>query len=734
MAIVLTQLHASAKSNSTPNILFIFSDDHALKAISAYGGPLKDIAPTPNLDRIANEGALFRNSFCTNSICGPSRACILTGKHSHRNGYLSNDFDTFDGNQRTLPKILQASGYQTAVIGKWHLVSEPQGFDYWCILPSQGCYYNPDFIEASGSTKVQGYCTDIITEKSLEWLKSRRDKSKPFFLMCQHKAPHRNWSPALRHAKLFADIQIPEPQTLFDDYAHRSSSLKKQEMSLEKDLSWAYDMKLPAGHSYPKHFLDIGPNLEYGRMNDAQQREWDSAYDPENQAFVAAMKSGKLDSKDITPWKYQRYIKDYLRTVRAVDESVGQMLDYLTSSGLAENTIVIYSSDQGFYLGEHGWYDKRWMFEESLNMPFLIRWPGVVKPGSRPNALIQNIDYAPTLLEIAGQKAMPDMQGKSFVPTLKDQQQSHHDAIYYAYYGENTHNVARHDGVRTKQYKLIRFPATDEWNLFDLKKDPNEMKSVHAEPTYADIFAEMKLSYFRKRKTFGVSPSTVPDMRLTTPWWEKRHKETVKKIKAIRNGSSPQPAIVFLGDSITQAWQGSGKQAFAKNFGTEATLNLGYSGDQTQHVLWRLYNGEFDGIKPAFVSLMIGTNNTGSSQDPKETADGIRLIIDFIRDRSPETKILLHAVFPRGAKADDPLRVRNDEINQIIKPLANDTTIFWLDMAPMFLQDNGSLAKSVMPDLLHLNAASYEVWSDALASALQGMGWKKKATSYPPGK
>jgi arylsulfatase A-like enzyme/lysophospholipase L1-like esterase len=724
---LLMLLPLSAQSTSPPNILFIFSDDHALKAISAYGGPLKDIAPTPNLDRIANEGALFRNAFCANSICGPSRACILTGKHSHRNGYLSNDFDTFDGNQRTLPKILQASGYQTAVIGKWHLISQPQGFDHWCILPGQGSYYNPEFIEAKSYNKVAGYCTDIITEKSLAWLKSSRDPSKPFFLMCQHKAPHRNWSPALRHARLFADIKIPEPDTLFDDYSNRSSSLKKQEMSIEKDLSWASDLKLPHGHSFPKHFTDLGPNKEYERMSDEQKREWDAAYDPENQAFVAAMKSGKLETKDITRWKYQRYLKDYLRSIRAVDESVGQLLDYLKTSGLDKNTIVIYSSDQGFYLGDHGWYDKRWMFEESLAMPFMIRWPGVVKPGSRPEALIQNIDFAPTFLEMAGQKATPDMHGKSFVASLKDEKQSHHDSIYYAYYGENTHQVARHDGVRSKEHKLIRFPTTDEWNLFDLKKDPNEMKSVHADPAYAAIFAQMKLSYESQRKGFGVNPSTVPEMRLTTAWWKKRHQEILKKVKAIQKGTSPQPSIVFLGDSITQAWQGAGKNAFAKHFGTEQTLNLGFSGDQTQHVLWRLYNGEYDALKPAFVSLMIGTNNTGGGQDPKETAQGIRSIIDFIRDRSPDTKILLHSIFPRGAKTDDPLRVANAEINELIKPLADDASIFWLDMAPKFLKADGTLEKSVMPDLLHLNAASYDIWADSLATALQGMGWKKSS-------
>jgi lysophospholipase L1-like esterase len=284
--------------------------------------------------------------------------------------------------------------------------------------------------------------------------------------------------------------------------------------------------------------------------------------------------------------------------------------------------------------------------------------------------------------------------------------------------------------VRSTQYKLIRFPATDEWNLFDLKKDPNEMKSVHNDPAYTEILAKLKLTYDSQRKSLAVNPSNVPEMILKTPWWKTRHQEIVKKIKAMQKGASPQPSIVLLGDSITQAWEGAGKNALAKHFTNEETLNLGFSGDQTQHVLWRLYNGEFDGIKPAYVCLMIGTNNTGNSQYPKETAQGIRLIIDLIRDRSPETKILLHAIFPRGAKADDPLRIANDEINRLIKPMANNSSIFWLDMAPKFLNDDGSLAKSVMPDLLHLNAASYQLWSDSLATTLQGMGWKK-STDLP---
>ncbi len=716
---------AHAQNATPPNVLFIFSDDHAIKAISAYGGPLKDIAPTPHIDRLANEGALFRNSFCANSICGPSRACIITGKHSHMNGYLSNDFDTFDGHQQTLPKILQSSGYQTAIIGKWHLVSEPQGFDHWCILPGQGSYYNPAFIEKSGQKKLSGYCTDLITDMSLDWLKSRRDTSKPFFLMCQHKAPHRNWSPALRHVKLFSDVTIPEPDSLFDDYSNRDISLKKQAMSIENDLTWSHDMKFHGKNLFPKYFSDMDMNHEYQRMTTEQKQEWDATREPENQAFIAKMQAGELDAKEITRWKYQRYIKDYLRTIRAVDESVGRLLEYLETSGLAKNTVVIYSSDQGFYLGEHGWYDKRWMFEESLSMPFIIRWPEVIKPGARPKALIQNIDYAPTLLEMIGNQATPEMQGKSFLASLKDEKKPHNEAIYYAYYGENTHNVAQHDGVRTETHKLIYFPATKQWNLFDLQKDPSEMKSLHDSPEYAAILAELKTIYQKKRSEYQVNAATTPTMRLTAGWWKERHSKIIKNVAAIRKGDQPQPKLVLLGDSITQAWQGNGKTALATHFAATPILNLGFSGDQTQHVLWRLYNGEFDGIKPEFVSLMIGTNNTGQAkQNPHETAQGIRMIIDFIRDRSPDTKILLHAIFPRGAEPTDELRVINDKINEIIKPYADQKSVFWLDMAPQFLTSDGVLEKSTMPDLLHLNAPSYVKWASSLAKELRNMGWK----------
>ncbi len=496
----------TAYSAERPNIVFIFSDDHALQAISAYGGRFKDIAPTPNIDKLAKQGALFERSYCTNSICGPSRAVIQTGKHSHINGFVDNDNGRFDGSQPTFPKYLQKAGYQTAVIGKWHLVTQPQGFDHWEILPDQGSYYNPDFIQMDGSRKhYPGYCTDLITDKALEWLKTGRDPSKPFVLMCQQKAPHRNWSPAERHYKLFDGIQIPEPETLFDDYSGRSPVLAEQQMTIARHMMWSNDSKLPEpaiGNTFLR-----GGNGEYARMTPEQKEAYEKAYGAENDELIKRLKAGTISDKELTRWKYQRYIKNYLRCVRAVDEGVGRVLDYLDASGLSKNTIVIYSSDQGFYLGEHGWYDKRWMFEESLAMPFLIRWPGVVKPGTRSQALIQNLDYAPTFLDAAGVKIPEDMQGASLLPLLKNEGKAPADwrkAIYYAYSGERTHQVAAHDGVRNDRYKLFHIPKTDEWQLFDLKNDPMELKSIHAEAGSAGILAEMKLVYQQLRTQYQV--------------------------------------------------------------------------------------------------------------------------------------------------------------------------------------------------------------------------------------
>ncbi len=718
LVLALVLLAPALFASERPNILFIFSDDHALNAISAYGGPLKDAAPTPNLDRIAEQGAIFTRSYCCNSICGPSRAAILTGKHSHINGYLDNNNSTFDGSQTTFPKLLQKAGYQTALVGKWHLVSKPQGFDYWEILPGQGSYYNPDFLQQGGGKKrYTGYCTDIVTERALDWLKNGRDGDKPFILMCQHKAPHRNWSPALRHADLWDDVDLPEPKTLFDDYANRHPSLKKQAMSVEKDFYWGHDMKLKGEPRFPEYFRKGIRNGEYMRMNAEQKKAWDAAYEEENQAMIAAVESGELEGKDVTRWKYQRYIKDYLRCIRAVDEGVGRMLDYLDESGLADNTIVIYSSDQGFYLGEHGWYDKRWMFEESFAMPFLVRWPGVIEPGSRSEALIQNIDYAPTFLEIAGVEVPEAVQGRSLLPVLKASGKAPEDwreGLYYFYSGEHTHRVAAHDGVCNDRYKLMYFPGDKSWNLFDLEKDPQEMKSVHDDPAHADVLERMKKLYSDLRGEYEVSEATQPAHRKDQGWWKQRHQQKLKEVK--KGGHE----LVFIGDSITQGWEGHGKATWEEFYGDRKALNLGYSGDRTEHVLWRLLNGELDGVDPKAYVLMIGTNNSGHRQaPPEETAGGIKLILELLRDRSPEAEILLLSVFPRDEQPDGKLRKINDGINEIIKGHADDGRIHWLDMTDTFLNDEGVLTKEVMPDALHPQGKGYRMWAEAMEPKLE---------------
>ncbi|MFQ5505004.1 MAG: sulfatase [Planctomycetota bacterium] len=470
-----------------PNIVFIFSDDHASHAISAYGSRINE---TPNIDRIAREGMLFRHCFVTNSICAPSRAVILTGKHSHLNGQITNR-ERFDGAQETFPKVLQAAGYQTAMIGKWHLKSDPTGFDYWRILRGQGAYYNPRMRSPGGPIAFTGYTTDIITDLAIKWMKTGRAGEKPFMLMCQHKAPHRNWQPGPEHLSMYDDVEIPEPDNLFDDYSGRSSAARTQKMTVARHLT-PNDLKL----TEPK------------RLTPEQRARWDEAYGPKNATFRGSRPSGR----EGTRWNYQRYIKDYLRCVAAVDDGVGRILDYLDQSGLAANTIVIYSSDQGFYLGDHGWYDKRWMYEESLRTPLLIRWPGVVRPGSEDRHLVQNLDFAQTFLEMAGAEAPGGMQGRSLVGLLGGERpEDWRKSIYYHYYEyPGAHGVRRHYGVRTERYKLIYYYNLDEWELFDLAKDPHEMQSVYGDPEHAGVVAELKRELERLRQEYRVPEDTRP--------------------------------------------------------------------------------------------------------------------------------------------------------------------------------------------------------------------------------
>ena len=728
LPVFLLMLASAVSAAERPNILFIFTDDHALSALSAYNGLLKDVAPTPNLDRIADQGAIFTRSYCSNSICGPSRAAILTGKHSHINGYLDNGyFDQaylddvdfkFDGSQTTFPKLLREVGYQTALIGKWHLKSEPEGFDYWERLPGQGSYYNPHFIQQDGSSKqYQGYVTDIIKDLTIDWLENKRDKQKPFILMSQHKVPHRNWSPALRHIDLWRDVELPEPATLFDDYSYRHPSLKGQAMSIANHFFYGWDMKFHGDTPYPE-FFDSYPNKEYDRMTEAQQKQWDASYEPENQALLAAIAAGEMTKDEVTRWKYQRYIKDYLRCIRSLDEGIGEILDYLDQSGLADNTIVIYSSDQGFYLGEHGWYDKRWMFEESFAMPFLIRWPGVIEPGTRSEALIQNIDYAPTFLEIAGAEIPATIQGRSLLPVLQNggkAPENWRKGLYYFYSGELTHQVPAHDGVSNGRHKLMYFSATRSWNLFDLKVDPQELNSVHDDASYAEILAGMQQLYHELRDQYRMSASTLPTHRLDKGWWKQRYQKTLKKVAA--GGSDYE--LVFVGDSITQGWEGAGKGVFEEFYGDRKALNLGYSGDRTEHVLWRLLNGELEQVDPKAYVLMIGTNNTGHGLTPAdETATGIKLIVELLRDRSPDADILLLSVFPRGEQPDHKMRLLNAQINGIIQSYAYEDKVHWLDLTDTFLDDNGVLTKEVMPDALHPKEKGYRMWAEAMEPTL----------------
>ena len=465
-----------------PNIVFIMSDDHAFQAISAYGHELSQLAPTPNIDRLAKNGAIFRNNFCTNSICGPSRAVILTGKHSHINGFRMNG-ERFDGNQATLPKYLKKLGYETAIVGKWHLFGPPTGFDYWEILDDQGKYYNPDFIKGTDTTWTEGYATDLITEKGLNWLKHRDSVEQPFLLMVHHKAPHRNWMPALRHANIYDSVTFPLPDTYFPTFVNQQASVE-QEQTIYKDMYEGHDLKMTKAYGNPELALNPWTD-DFDRMTPEQRTAWDKAYEARNNAFHKA----NLKGKELAIWKGQRYLQDYLATVAAVDESVGKILDYLEETGLDENTLVVYTTDQGFYLGEKGWFDKRFMYEPSLRMPLLMQLPGVIAPGTKIDAMTQNLDFAPTFLDLAGgSEYAADMQGESFRGLLDGSKNDFKEAIYYHYYDFPAfHMVKKQYGVRTDRYKLIHFyDDIDQWEFYDLEKDPQELHNAINDTEYED--------------------------------------------------------------------------------------------------------------------------------------------------------------------------------------------------------------------------------------------------------
>lgn len=479
LALTASVCHAA---EHRPNIIFVFTDDHAAHAIGAYGS---NINQTPHIDRLAREGMLFRNCFCTNSICAPSRAVVLTGKHSHVNGVRRNG-DRFDGSQPTFPQLLRQAGYQTAVVGKWHLRSEPTGFDFWNVLIGQGSYYNPRFKSADGVTRHTGYTTDIITDMALDWLQNERDPDTPFLLMYQHKAPHREWLPGPDHLMLYDEQTIAEPDTLFDDYTGKAKVALLQEMTVAHHLRLRQDLKM--GWTPPG-------------LTPAQREAWRKAYRPRDEALLKR----DWDSVELVRWKYQRYIKDYLRCVASVDDNLGRVLSYLDDAELARNTIVVYSSDQGFFLGDHGWYDKRWMYEESLRMPLIVRWPAEVAAGTENTDLIQNLDFAATFLDVAGVDVPPDMQGRSLLPLLKGAMPDDWRSSVYYHYWEfpAVHSVARHRGVRTDRYKLIHYYQADAWELFDLENDPHEMNSVYDDPRYADQRQRLQQELDRLRRQAG---------------------------------------------------------------------------------------------------------------------------------------------------------------------------------------------------------------------------------------
>lgn len=504
-----------------PNILFIMTDDHAEKAISAYG---HELIQTPNIDRIANEGMLFKNAFVTNSICGPSRAVLMTGKHSHINGFIDNAEDTiFDSSQETFPKLLQKAGYYTSVVGKWHLGSDPTGFDDWQILVGQGEYYSPQFKSELGIKQYDGaYVTNKITDIVLEQLENR-DQSKPFAMLYHHKAPHRNWMPDV---ELLEKDGFPKeysvPQTFNDDYQGRPAA-EHQDMRVS-DMYLGWDMKLQPGQfeketgtggyrhdtTFDHSAVEKAWAYHYNRMNDEQKAKWNKYY----QNLEAEYKEFKDDPEKRAIWMYNRYMHDYLATVRSVDDNIGRVLDYLDENGLRDNTIVVYTSDQGFYLGEHGWYDKRFMYEESMSTPLVIRYPTMISPGQVNEQLVQNIDFAPTFVDIAGGKVPGAMQGLSLRPLLMNDVEGKSNwrtGLYYQYFEYPTpHSVIPHYGIRTDRYKLIRFEGQSEgsaphWELYDLTADPSELENQYNKPSLAKVTAQLHQQLIALRKQYQVT-------------------------------------------------------------------------------------------------------------------------------------------------------------------------------------------------------------------------------------
>ena len=506
----------NSETKTKPNILFIMSDDHAYQAISAYDNRL---IQTPNIDKIANEGMLFNNACVTNSICAPSRAVILTGKHSHLNGKIDNHAK-FDDSQTTFPQLFQKAGYQTAMFGKLHFGNNPKGVDDFLILPGQGDYINPKFIGKDKDTIITGYVTDIITDLTLNWFKTKRDETKPFLMMYLHKAPHRAWWPSPEKFAEFYEKEFPEPKTLFDDYSGRGTAAKTAEMNILTHMQYMHDSKVrpstieEMGKIEPEIVYVKGDgtlmrptakgfNDPFGRANEEQKKKYDITLDKISKDFKANWP--KMNNKAKMKWKFQRYMQDYLATISSVDDNVGRVLNYLEESGLDKNTIVVYTSDQGFYLGEHGWFDKRFIYDESFKTPLMIKWPNVIKPGTTSEEMVQNLDFAQTFLEAAMIEAPNDMQGESLIPLLKgDSEKWNRNAVYYHYYEyPSVHMAKRHYGIVNKEFKLIHFYYdVDEWELYDRLKDPNEINNVYKDSEYKDVvkkltqeLKEMRIKY-----------------------------------------------------------------------------------------------------------------------------------------------------------------------------------------------------------------------------------------------
>lgn len=480
-----------------PNIIIMYSDDHTAQSIGAYREALDyglklDHTPTPNIDRLAEQGMRFDNAFVTNSICKPSRAVLLTGTHNHINGVWMNAGESIDTSLVTFPKLLRKAGYKTAMVGKWHLGSEPRGFDYYEVLRGQGPYYNPTMRTKNGSVKREGHTTEIVTDRALSWLKKQKG-DQPFMLMYNQKAPHRNWLPGPKHLGDYRDRDLPEPSSLFYDYSGLASPAKKQQMEIANHMSWGWDLKVPKHPETGKAIGSWESLVNRNNLTEEQKNRILEAYSENNQELYDNW--AQMSDKDKLRWRYQRYVKDYLRVIRGVDDGVGRLMDYLKRENLYDNTVVIYAGDQGFFLGENGWFDKRWIYEESMRMPLIVHWPEGIDPGSVSKELVQNLDLAPTLLDLANVEIPVKMQGKSLVPLLKGEHSgAWRDAVYYHYYEgpPRVHNVARHYGIRTQRYTIAHYYKQDEWELFDLKKDPEQLQSVYGDPEYSDVQKRLK--------------------------------------------------------------------------------------------------------------------------------------------------------------------------------------------------------------------------------------------------